>query len=70
MLVFRSLEPEECPTKGSTARVAKDERIPETALRTENATIQALTAGIAHLRLAEVGRESSTYLEVSVDVDN
>ena len=48
---------EECPVKGSSARVAKDERILQTVPPTGNVTNQARTAGIAHLGLAEVGRE-------------
>jgi len=50
LLVSSSLEQEECPFKGSSARVAKDERI--RIARPENATIQARIR-IAHLRPAE-----------------
>lgn len=50
MLVFRSLEQEECPFKGSSARVAKDERI--LSAPSGNVTIQTDNR-IAHPRPAE-----------------
>lgn len=53
-LVSSSLEHEECPVKGSSARVAKDERIQNCEFCPGNVTDQD-NSKIAHLRLAEEG---------------
>jgi hypothetical protein len=66
MLVSRSLEQEECPIKGSSARVARNERIasgcrrPVTSLKPR---------AIVHFRLAEDLGGDYTYLEVMEDGD-
>lgn len=61
VLVFRSLEQKECPTKGSSARVAKDERIQS------HVPWKCYIPGerrIAHLRLAEEVRNVDIPLDL------
>ena len=62
MLVSRSLEQEECPIKGSSARVARNERI---ILMAVAGLLPASShCAIVHFRLAEELGGVCTYLEV------